>query len=164
MKAVGSALAHETNAYLLGGASAVLMGWREWTPAFDVNAIPDREIFRVLPKLQQDLGFEIIVTSTDRFIPPVPGWETRSITIGQEGRVTFFHFDFYSQALAKIERASAQDAEDVRAMIERNLIAPKLALELFDRIEPHFDKYPAIDAPGFRRLVEMILGGRHPGA
>lgn len=164
MKALGSALAHETRAYLVGGASAVIVGWRDSTPAIDLTAIPDREISRNLPRLKQDLGIEIVLTSPDRFIPPVPGWEARSPSIGSEGRVAFFHFDFYSQALAKIERASARDAEDVRAMIERGLIIPKLALQLFEQIEPGFGRYPAIDPPGFRRLVEMILGGRHPGS
>ena len=56
MKAVGSALAHETNAYLLGGASAVLMGWREWTPSFDVTVIPEREI--VAAQTGADVGVE----------------------------------------------------------------------------------------------------------
>lgn len=163
MKALGAALAHETRAYMLGGASAVLEGWRASTGSVDLNVIPDREIHRVLPKLRQDLGIEIGLTSTDRFIPPLPGWDSRSVPIGREGRVEFFHFDFYSQALAKIERGSARDAEDVRAMIERRLVEPRLALELFSKIEPQFAKYPAIDAMGFRRLVEMVFSNRHPG-
>lgn len=164
LKAVGAALAHETKAYLLGGASAVLAGWRATTGAIDLSVVPDREANRVLPRLSQDLGVKIEVTSTDRYIPVVPGWEARSVPISREGRVEFLHTDFYSQALAKIERASAQDAEDVRAMLERRLIEPRLVLDLFAKIEPGFDAYPAIDGPGFRRLVEMIVGGRQPGS
>jgi hypothetical protein len=164
LRAIGAALAHETKAYLLGGASAVLAGFRDTTASIDLCVIPPRELERVLPKLNQDLGVEIVVTSTDRFIPAVPGWEERSAPICREGRVEFFHLDFYSQVLAKIERASARDSGDVRAMLDRNLIDPKLALELFEKIEPEFVRYPAIDGPGFRRVVEMVLAGRHPGS
>jgi hypothetical protein len=40
------------------------------------------------------------------------GWRT-----DKQGRLSFFHYDFYSQALAKIERGHAQDIGDVRHML-----------------------------------------------
>jgi hypothetical protein len=163
MKGLGSVLAHETRIYLLGGASRVLLGWRESTDAIDITVVPDREIARILPRLTQDEKVDVLLRAPDQFIPPLPGWEERSPPIGQEGRVTFLHLDFYSQALTMIERASARDAEDVREMIARNLLNPAVALKLFDQIEPEFPKYPAIDGPVFRRVVEMVLSGRHPG-
>src|SRR4029078_10611678 len=140
MKGLGSVLAHETRIYVLGGASGGLSGWRESTGALDITAVPDREIARILTRLTQDAGVDVLLRAPDQFIPPLTGWEERSPVIGEEGTVTFLHLDFYSQALTMIERASARDAEDVREMIARHLLNPAGALHLFDHIEPEMPK------------------------
>jgi hypothetical protein len=38
--------------------------------------------------------------------------------------VAFYHYDFYSQALAKIERGHSQDRVDVAAILARRLVEP----------------------------------------
>lgn len=65
------------------------------------------------------------------FIPEIPGWEDRSLHITNEGRIAFYHYDFYAQALAKIERGHAQDLQDVRAMIQGGLIDPQTIRRTF---------------------------------
>ena len=75
----------------------------------------------------------------------------------EENRLSFLHYDLYSQALAKIERGHTQDLADVQEMIVRRLIDPLVALRHFDAIEPRLYLYPAIDPPSFRRSVERIL-------
>ena len=84
-------------------------------------------------------------------------WEERGTFIARIARVTFYHFDLYAQALAKVERAHQQDLDDVRAMLDRKLIDPRRALEYFERIEPDLYRFPAIDAPSFRRAVEAAF-------
>ena len=74
------------------------------------------------------------------------------------GGLSFYHFDFVAQALAKVERAHARDLADVAAMIERGLVEPDNALAHFDAIEPELYRFPAIDAPTFRRRVEETFG------
>lgn len=69
----------------------------------------------------------------------------------------FFHYDFYAQALAKIERGHTTDMLDVRQMVERGLIEPGRLLEFFSRIEGELHKYPAIDAKSFRQAVEEFV-------
>lgn len=78
--------------------------------------------------------------------------------VGREGRLSFYHFDLYAQALAKLERAHAQDLGDVTAMVERELIEPARALAYFDEVEREIYRYPAIDPRAFRRRVEDALG------
>src|SRR4029078_3860711 len=99
MKGLGSVLAHETRIYVLGGASGVLSGWRESTGALDITAVPDREIARILTRLTQDAGVDVLLRAPDQFIPPLPGWEERSPLIGQDRRATFLHTDISSQDL-----------------------------------------------------------------
>lgn len=92
------------------------------------------------------------------FIPELPGWEGRSPCIGREGPLSFYHYDFYAQALSKIERGHAQDREDVRAMIDRGLVVPAALRQHFDEIEPFLYRYPAIHPPSFRKAVEEAMG------
>ena len=66
----------------------------------------------------------------------------------REGRVQFFHCDFYSQALAKIERGHSQDRADIETMLEAGIVVPALY------------RYPAVDPAAFRRALESALAAR----
>ena len=92
----------------------------------------------------------------DDFIPPVPGWRERSPFITRHGQVDFFHYDFYAQALAKIERGHATDLEDVREMLGRALIEKDELARRFDAIAPDIVRYPAIEPDAFRAKVERF--------
>jgi hypothetical protein len=88
------------------------------------------------------------------FIPELPGWEERSPLIAREGVLSFHHYDFYAQALAKIERGHARDVVDVREMHARHLIDPARLAEFFAAIEPQLYRYPALDPGTFREALE----------
>lgn len=155
MKAVGRAGRTSARIYFVGGATAVMFGWRETTIDIDLKLVPEvNEILRSLPELKERLEINIELASPQDFIPALPGWEERSQFISREGSVDFFHYDFYAQALAKIERAHTTDMLDVRQMVERGLVEPVRLLELFSRIEGEIYKYPSIDAKSFRQAVE----------
>jgi hypothetical protein len=83
--------------------------------------------------------------------------------VRREGRLDVHHFDPYSQALAKLERAFDQDLEDVSAMLARGLIERDRTLELFNAIEPDLYRYPAIDPGSFRARVERALSSHAGG-
>jgi hypothetical protein len=85
------------------------------------------------------------------------------VAIGSEGLVTFYYYDFYAQALAKIERGHNQDLQDVRAMIDQGLIDPHTVRRHFHEIEPRLYRYPAIHPPSFRQAVDDLLGERQEG-
>ena len=157
MSAFAAAHSGEARVYLVGGASAVLTGWRPTTLDLDVKVVPDRDVARIVPQLKEKLRLNIETASPDQFIPELPGWMERSPVVAREGQVTFHHFDFYAQALAKIERGFARDLEDVRQMVARGLVDPVKALDLFHRIEPELGRFPAIDPPTFRRAVEAAF-------
>lgn len=82
----------------------MLMGWRDTTIDIDLRFEPELdEIFRALPELKERL-INIELTSPSDFISPLPGWQERSRFITREGKISFYHYDAYSQALSKIER------------------------------------------------------------
>jgi hypothetical protein len=103
------------------------------------------------------LQINIELASPDQFVPVKAGWEDRSPFIAREARVTFHHFDFYGQALSKIERGHAQDLGDVQQMIQRGLVNRAALASYFTAIEPELYRYPAIDPPAFRRAVEDVV-------
>jgi hypothetical protein len=158
MRALGAAADAETTAYLTGGATAVLYGWRDTTIDVDITLVPENDaLLRAIPRLKEELRVNVELASPGDFVPLPDGWEERSPFVAGEGRVTFRHFDPYSQALAKLERGHPRDLADVRAMVEAGLLDPARALALFDQIEPLLYRFPAIDPPSFRRRVEREL-------
>lgn len=114
-------------------------------------------LLRELAALKDDLGVNIELASPPDFIPELPGWRDRSPFVFREGNVDIHHFDFYSQALSKIERGFSQDLDDVQHMMESGLVEPSRLHELYDAIEPELFRYPAIDPAAFRRKVAAAL-------
>jgi hypothetical protein len=158
MAALGREARSDARVYLTGGASAVLLEWRASTIDVDLEIKPEAdEVLRALPRLKEELEINVELASPGHFIPELPGWEDRSRFIAREGRLSFHHYDFYAQALSKIERAHARDISDVREMGSRGLVDPDSLLRMFDSIEPQLYRYPAIDPRSFRAAVERTI-------
>lgn len=159
MRALGARAEAETRVYFTGGATAVLEGWREQTIDADLHIVPDADpLLRAIPELKEQLRLNVELACPADFIPELPGWQDRSPFIERCGKVSFHHYDFYAQALAKIERGETKDLADVHEMLRRRLVEPSRAWELFRRIEPNLYRYPAVDPPEFRRAVAEVLG------
>lgn len=158
MRALSLAADVQGRVYLTGGACAVLLGWRTSTLDVDIKVIPEQnETLRAIPAIKESLNINIELASPDDFIPPLPGWQDRSRFIAQEGTMFFHHYDFYAQALAKIERGHDIDRDDVRQMLSEKLVEPAKLRQLFDQIEPELYRYPAINPPSFRAAVETLV-------
>jgi hypothetical protein len=114
MKALGREASAPARVYFTGGATAVLQGWRQSTIDVDIKLVPDRDqLLRAIPALKESMRLNIELAAPDDFIPVREGWADRSPFVAQEGQLSFHHFDFAAQALAKIERGHAQDLDDV---------------------------------------------------
>jgi hypothetical protein len=155
LRSLGAEADEEGSAYLTGGATAVPLGWRLSTIDVDLLLAPERDgVLRAIPRLKEELRINVKLASPADFIPVPAGWEDRSLFAAREGRLSLFHYDPYSQALAKLERAHSLDLADVQAMVERELVDPARALRYFEEIEPELYRYPAVDPRAFRRSVE----------
>lgn len=112
---LGSVARSPATAYLTGGSTAVLLGWRESTIDIDLKLVPDSgDLLRALPALKEALEI------------------TR-------------HFDLTAQAVAKLERGHTRDVADVEAMLDRGLVSPAGLLAFLDAIETELYRFPAID-------------------
>lgn len=140
--------------YFTGGGTAVFYGWRDTTIDLDLKAEPEpRGFFEAIAALKEEIDLNIELASPDDFLPPLPGWKDRSTHIARCGELDFYHYDFYAQALSKIERGHGRDLEDVRALLARKLVLPERLLELFQSIEPELVRYPAVDPSLLRSAV-----------
>ncbi len=158
MDRLGRAASAPVRVYLVGGSSAVLVGWRDGTIDVDLAIRPhDDALLRAIPECKNALDVNIELASPADFIPLPAGWEDRSPLIARRHYVAFHHFDFYSQALAKLERGHRQDTADVRAMLERELIQPIRVQRYFDEIEPELYRFPAIHPLTFRNAVTAMF-------
>jgi hypothetical protein len=159
MRELGRAADRDGVCYLAGGATAVLYGWRATTIDVDIRLVDETDtLLRALQRLKDELRINVELASPADFIPIPPGWEDRSVFIGREGRISYYHFDLVAQALAKAERAHARDLEDVKTMLERGLIDSGSVRAAFDAVEHELYRFPAVDPGAFRQRVDELFG------
>jgi Nucleotidyltransferase of unknown function (DUF6036) len=154
MTALGRQVRGDGRIYLTGGATALLHRWRTMT--IDVDLKPDPEplgLFEAIARLKDELDINVELAAPDQFIPELPGWRERSLFIARHGPLEFFHYDLYSQALSKLQRAHDRDLEDVHSMLRDGLIEVSRLRDFFEGISPRLIRYPAIDPEAFRQRV-----------
>lgn len=160
LRALGRAAEKPTRVYLVGGATAVLRGWRPTTIDVDLQLVPESEgILRAIPELKRSLQINVELAAPHHFIPEVPGWEDRSPFLEQLGLLAVYDYDPYSQALSKLERGHVKDLRDAESMVEEGLVETGRLRELYERIEPELFRFPSIDPPSFRRSIEDFVEG-----
>lgn len=158
MQRLGQRATTPGTVYLTGGATALLLGIREQTIDIDIKLDPEPEgAFEAIADLKDSLGVNVELAAPDQFIPPLPGWKERSELILIAGKVAFKHYDFYSQALAKIERGHEQDIADARSFLAKGLVNEPELKRLFKEIRPQLIRYPALDPADFEQALEHFL-------
>lgn len=157
MRELGLAVREEGRVYFTGGVSAVLYGWRETTIDIDLRSDPEPAgFFEALHALKEKLAINLELAAPSDFIPELPGWRERSVFIARHGQLDFYHYDFYSQALSKIERGHDRDLDDVRQMLASRLVNPEKLAALFEQIRSAIIRYPAINPDAFARKVAVF--------
>ncbi len=158
---LGRSASSPARVYVTGGGTAVLLGIRPSTVDIDLEIHPESdEVLRAIPRLKEKLRVNVELAAPHHFIPALPDWQERSRFIRQEGPLAFFHYDFYSQALSKLERGHEKDLADARAFVERGLVEARRLLDFFAAIEPDLYRYPAVDPTAFRQAVEEFVRDR----
>jgi len=164
MDALGRGARGPGRVYFVGGATAVLLGWRRTTIDADLKLDPEPPgVFEAIARVKETLDMNVELAAPDDFIPAVPGWRERSRFIARVGEVDFYHYDLVAQCLAKIERGHAKDVADVRRMLADGLVEIGALRDAFDAIADALLRYPAIDPAAFRARLERIIAERRDG-
>jgi len=144
--------------YFTGGATALLLGFREQTIDIDIKLDPEPEgVFEAISQLKNRLDLNIELASPNDFIPATSDWREKSPLVASVGKLQFFHYDLSLQALAKLERGYEQDIEDVRDLVRGGYVTVEELRHKFSQIQPKLLRYPAIDAEDFRKKIEDFL-------
>lgn len=158
MQELASASRSPGKVYFTGGATALLLGFRDQTIDIDLKLNPEPQgAFEAIALLKDSLDLNIELASPDDFIPLAPDWRERSRHIATIGPLEFFHYDFSLQALAKIERGHAHDLEDAASLVRGDFVSAEDLKRRFAEIEPGLLRYPAIDAHQFRAKLDRFL-------
>jgi len=158
MQELAAAARSPGNVYFTGGATALLLNFREQTIDIDLKLDPEpKGVFEAIAVLKDRLNLNVKLASPEDFIPAAANWRERSRHIASIGRLQFYHYDFSLQALAKLERGHAQDLEDVAHFVSGGYVSVDELKRRFAEIEPGLLRYPAIDAQQFRKKVEEFL-------
>jgi hypothetical protein len=147
--------------YLVGGTQMVYLGYRQQTEDVDymVHLEGDHQEFvAAVRSLIRELDLSVEPAGPGDFIPLPRGWEERSAFVGRYGGLDVFTFDPISTGLAKIERGTNRDIEDVLQLVRSGIIRlPELSAafrEILPRLETESVR---VDEEDFRRKFEAFL-------
>lgn len=140
--------------FLVGGGTAVSLGWR--SSSMDVDLFSDRdEVFRDIQEIKERLNLNVEFARPEHFVPPLPGSEERHLFIETIGRVSFYHYDPYAQILSKIVRGFRRDVDDARQFVGSGLVDPDRLRKLVGSIPDRaYAGYPQLS----RQAVERAVG------
>lgn len=157
LAALGQRARPGARAYLAGGASAVLCGWRSSTRDVDMTLEGDVDsVLRAIAELKDQLDINVELAGPQDFLPAPPDWREHSVSIGNFGELSVFHTDFALQALAKLQRGFDQDLEDVREMTARGLTSAQQLRATFAAIEDQLYRAPTVDRERLRAAVMAV--------
>ncbi len=158
MRELAAAAQTPGKVYLTGGATALMLGFRDQTIDIDIKLDPEpKGVFEAIARLKNILDVNVELASPEDFIPATADWRDRSRHIASIGGVEFFHYDFDLQALSKLERGHEQDLKDVTAFLNSAEVTTASLRRKFEQIEPGLIRYPAIDPEDFRTRLERFL-------
>ena len=143
--------------YLVGGATAVLEGWRDST--IDADLFSDREeIFREIQDIKERLRLNIEFARPEQFVPPLAGTAKRHVFIEKIGNVTFSHYDPYAQLLSRVVRGFGRDMQDARSFVQSGMVDAARFRALVDDVpEAAYARYPALSKRAVLEAVEGFL-------
>ena len=145
--------------YLVGGGTAVYCGWR--AASIDADLYSDREeVFHDIQGIKERLNVNVEFARPEHFVPPLVGTDGRHVLIEAIPPVTFYHYDPYAQALAKIVRGFERDLDDARHFVDSGMIEESRLRELVGKIpEAEFARYPNLSRAAVTAAVEDFFKG-----
>lgn len=143
--------------YLVGGGTAVYLGWR--SSSIDVDLFSDQEvIFRDIQRIKEHLNINIEFARPEDFVPPLDGTADRHVFIEKVGAISFHHYDPYSQLFSKVVRGFERDLEDARKFVNSGTVDPIQFRKLIAKIpDTAYARYPSISRKGVEAAVERFL-------
>ncbi len=145
LQQLGRTFRKQGRLYLVGGAALVHAGIRSgFTQDIDIQVGETNEddLIITLQQLAKQMQINIKFASPSDFIPVPSQWEMNTRYVGRYGSIDVFYFDFYSIALSKIERGSANDINDVMLLVQQGIIELEELDNAYNEVLPRVGKRP----------------------
>ena len=145
LKNLGRAFRKQGRLYLVGGAALVHLGIRSGSTQdidIEIRSVNEDEMAESIRRLKDTMKINIEFASPSDFIPIPSQWEMNARYVGRYGSIDVFYFDFYSIALSKIERGSANDINDVMLLIQQGIITLQDLDSTYNEVLPRVGKRP----------------------
>lgn len=143
--------------YLVGGGTAVYAGWRP--ASIDADLFSDQEeVFREIQRIKERLQVNVEFARPEHFVPGLPGSADRHVLLETIGPVSFYHYDPYTQVLAKVVRGFGRDVEDAGHFLRSGMVEPGRLRTLVAQIpESSYARYPSLSRAAVASAVESFL-------
>lgn len=143
--------------YLLGGGTAVYLGWRR--SSVDVDLFSDQQdVFGDIQAIKERLNMNIEFARPEDFVPPLRGTLDRHVFVDTIGRISFYHYDPFAQLLSKVVRGFQRDLDDAREFVRRGMVDPRRFRNLVAEIpDSAYARYPSLSRSGVEEAVEIFL-------
>ena len=147
--------------YVVGGGTAVDLGWRRSTLDADLFSHGD-DVFRDIQGIKERLEVNVEFARPEHFVPALAGSEERHMLLETIGSVTFFHYDPYAQTFAKVVRGFRLDLEDAACFVRNGYVDPTRLESLVRGIPASaWAKYPSLTpASVLDAVTEFVAGSR----
>jgi hypothetical protein len=143
--------------YLVGGATAVLSGWRAATIDADLYAERE-EVFRDIQGIKDRLRLNVEFVRPEDFVPPLRGTPDRHMFIERVDRVDFYHYDPYAQTLSKVVRGFRKDLLDAHQFVASGMVQPVVLRKLVRQIPASvYARYPALSLASVQEAIDAFL-------
>lgn len=143
--------------YLVGGGTAVYLGWRR--SSIDVDLFSEQQrVFRGIQEVKERLNMNIEFARPEDFVPPLKGSADRHVFIDKMGSITFYHYDPYAQLLSKVVRGFQRDLDDAREFVRSGMVEAGKFRSLVKAIPGFaYAGYPSLSRAAVERAVEDFL-------
>ena len=158
LRALGARVTGPGTAYLTGGATALLHGWRDTTNDVDLSFDPEPGgVFEAIGALKNELDINVELASPAHFVPEVPGWRERSPSVARFGPLEVRHYDLRAPALFKLARGLDRDLRDVRAMILDGHLEFDSLRAAFDTTRDAMIRFPSLEPDRIERALSTLM-------
>lgn len=146
--------------YLVGGGTAVYLGWRR--SSVDVDLCSDGDaVFRDIQGIKERINVNIEFARPEDFVPSLAGSADRHVFIDTAGSISFYHYDPYAQLLSKVVRGFQRDLDDAREFVRSGMVNPRRFRSLVAEIpESTYAKYPNLSRAAVEKAVDAFLAER----
>ncbi len=142
--------------YLVGGGTAVYLGWRRSSIDVDLYS-SDEIVFRDIQEIKERLDINIEFARPEDFVPPLKGSAGRHVFIDKIGAISFYHYDPYAQLLSKVVRGFQRDLEDAHEFVRSGLVdLAKFRILVRAIPDSAYARYPSLSRSGVENAVESF--------